>query len=474
VAACLLAGCGGHDEPATWELPNGVLAGTRAVPSTAIDSKSAPGLRVRWRFPFRGRPTISGIYASTPVADDATVYVQDLRSNVYALDRSTGKLRWRHRFDAPNDGPNGLAVADGRVYGATDSDAFALSAAGGRELWRRHLTSATEQFVDVAPVVHDGLVFLSTVGYPPGGRGAIYALDASSGAVRWKFDTIEHAWEHPREAGGGGLWYPVSVDDDGRLYAGNSNPAPWGGTPRRPNGAAFPGPVRWTDSLLVLDARTGRLLWHDQVTPHDVRDYDFEATPILATVDDRDLVIGAGKAGRVIAWDRQSRERVWETPVGLHRNDRGPLPRRRVTVCPGLLGGVETPMAYADGRLFVPVVDLCGWGSATGSQQLTEVDPSSGRGRLVALDAATGSVLWERRLPSPVFGCATVARDVVFTSTYDGTAYGLDARNGTVVWRARLRAGSNACPAVVGDTVLFGAGLPRPGATPELVVFSVP
>jgi len=70
-----------------------------------------------------------------------------------------------------------------------------------------------------------------------------------------------------------------------------------------------------------IDGRTGELLWYDQVTPHDVRDYDFQATPILATVGDADLVIGAGKAGRVIAWDRATRRRRWATEVGLHRND---------------------------------------------------------------------------------------------------------------------------------------------------------
>jgi alcohol dehydrogenase (cytochrome c) len=374
-----------------------------------------------------------------------------------------------------NEGPNGLAVDARRVYGATDSDAFALSVATGRELWRRHLTSATEQFVDIAPVVWEGLVFTSTVGFAPGGRGAIYALDAATGAVRWKFDTIEKPWRHPLEAGGGGLWYPVSVDAEGRLYAGNSNPSPWGGSPERPNGAAYPGPVRYTDSLLVLDARSGRLLWHDQVTPHDVRDYDFAATPILATVDGEELVFGAGKAGRVIAWNRGTRQRVWAAAVGLHRNDVGPLPERRVTVCPGLLGGVETPMAYAGGRLFVPVVDLCGWGSATGRQDLTTLDPARGKGRLVALDAATGRALWERRLPSPNFGCATVSKDVVFTSTFDGTVSAFEVEDGTLAWSTRMRAGVNACPAVLGELVLFGAGAPRAGGTvPELVAFGLP
>ena len=124
-------------------------------------------------------------------------------------------------------------------------------------------------------------MFTSTIGYPPFGRGAIYALDAKTGAVRWKFETIEKPVAVSAQGRRRRLWYPVSVDAKGRLYAGNSNPAPWGGTPELPNGAAFPGPARYTDSLLVLDARTGRLLWHDQVTPHDVRDYDFQATPMV-------------------------------------------------------------------------------------------------------------------------------------------------------------------------------------------------
>src|SRR5689334_23472230 len=54
---------------------------------------------------------------------------------------------------------------------------------------------------------------------------------------------------------------------------------PWGGSSRRPNGGMYPGPVLYTDSLVVLDGATGALRWHDQVLPHDVRDYDLAATP---------------------------------------------------------------------------------------------------------------------------------------------------------------------------------------------------
>jgi outer membrane protein assembly factor BamB len=474
LALVALTGCGsGRAAAPGWPLPGADLAGTRAAPSSSIDADTVARLRVRWRFRFTAAPSFSGIFASTPVVDHGTVYVQDLRSNVFALDLATGAVRWQHRYRARNDGPNGLAVADGRVYGATDTTAFALDAATGMKAWQTRLVTRSEQFVDVAPVPWHGLVFLSTVGYAPFGRGAVYALDARSGAVRWRFVTVRDPWPRPREAGGGGLWYPVSIDEGGRLYGGNSNPTPWGGSPRFPNGAAFPGPVPYTDSLLALDAETGRLAWFDQVTPHDVRDYDFQATPILAAPGGRELVLGAGKAGIVVAWDRTTHRRVWTTRVGLHRNDTGPLPSRRVTVCPGLLGGVETPMAYADARLFVPVVDLCGFGSATARQSIDSVDPARGRGRFVALDAATGGVVWQRRLPSPDFGCAAVASGVVFTSTYDGTVYGLGTATGRVLWHTRLPAGINACPAVAGDVLLVGAGVGRPGAR-QLVAFELP
>src|SRR5205823_7931784 len=137
-------------------LPNGDLAGTRDATGSPIDAGNVTRLRVRWRFRFTSKPSFSGTFASTPVADRDTIYVQDLRSNVFALDRDTGALRWERRFGARNDGPNGLAVDGERVYGATTP---------GR--WRRHLSSQTEQFIDVAPVVWKGLVFTSTIGYAP-------------------------------------------------------------------------------------------------------------------------------------------------------------------------------------------------------------------------------------------------------------------------------------------------------------------
>jgi outer membrane protein assembly factor BamB len=133
-------------------------------------------------------------------------------------------------------------------------------------------------------------------------------------------------------------------------------------------------------------------------------------------------------------------------------------------------------MAYAGGKLFVPVVDLCARGNAIGRQEVTSLDPTRGSGRLVALDAATGARLWTRLFPSPNFGCATVVNDVVFTSTYDGTVYAVGVRDGAILWRAHMRARVNACPAVVGNLLLVGAGVhgPRdPQSVTELVAFGL-
>jgi alcohol dehydrogenase (cytochrome c) len=456
-----------------WPSPNGDLASTRAAAGPVVHGRARP-LRVRWRFRLNGKVGFSGLFASTPVVSDGSVYIQDLNSNVYALRLGDGRVLWTHRYDRPSGGPNGLAVADGLVVGNTDTSAFALDGRNGRERWHTRLTT-TANPITIAPVVAGGLVYASTTGQAPGGRGLLYALDARNGAVRWRFDTIEEPWRFPKEASGGGAWYSPSVDSSGRVYVGIANPYPWGGSRRHPNGGAYPGPVRYTDSLVVLDGTTGKLLWFDQVTPHDVRDYDFQLSPILAG----DLVIGAGKSGRVIAWRASDHRRVWEARVGLHRNDTGPLPRVPVTVCPGLLGGVETPMAYADGRVFVPVVDLCFKEGAYGGNAFAfyAQDYSRGTGRLVALDASTGKRVWARRLASPAFGCATVAGNLVFTATYDGNVYGLSTRDGSTVVHARARAGINGCPAVAGRTLLLGAGADHP-AFPrpvfELIAYALP
>jgi quinohemoprotein ethanol dehydrogenase len=451
-----------------WPQPNANLRGTRAVEATPISSRTVAGLQVLWRFPLPHGSTF-GSFASTALVVGKTVYAQDLSSSVYALDARTGTLRWAFRPRAPNDGPNGIAVDGRRLFGATDTSVFALDRRTGRRLWARRLTNRHEQFIDIAPLAARGLVVTSTVGFAPGGRGALYALDQRTGRVRWRFETVRDPWRYP-SAGGGGAWYPPSLAADGRLYVGISNPAPWGGSPRRPNGGMYPGPVPYTDALVTLTLGAGTLLWYDQVTKHDVRDYDFEASPIVVGR----VVFGAGKGGRVVAWDRVSGRRLWSRAVGTHMHDLGPLPSTPTTVCPGLWGGVLTPMAYARGRLFVPVVERCMRESAV--HPAPPADLSRGRGVAVALSAKTGHTLWTRRLGSPPTGCATVARNVVFVPTLDGRVVALAADDGRTLWEIRARAGINGCPSIAGGLLLIGAGAPRTDgvtAVPELTAYGL-
>ena len=468
--AALASSRTGDEAAPSWSLPNGDLAGTRRAVGSAIGSGTVTRLERAWRFVLPEPPTFSGAIASTPLVLGDRIYLQTLRSNVYALDASSGRVVWSRRVSRKSGGPNGLAAEEGRLYGSTDTTVFALDARNGGIVWARTLTTARRP-IDLAPGVSSGLVVTSTTAPYPGAEGVLYALDAKTGRVRWRRPTVAAPWADPKVASGGGSWWTPTFDSRGRVYAGISNPLPWGGTRAEPNGAAYAGDALYTDSLLVLEAKTGLIDWYDQVSPHDVRDYDFSLPPLLVRAGGRDLVIGGGKAGRVVAWDRSARRRVWSTSVGLHRNDTGPLPRRRVVVCPGLLGGVLTPMASAAGRVFVPVVDLCMRGSATGYENFNTIDYARGTGELVALDARDGKQLWARRLPSPNFGCATVASDVVFTSTYDGTVYALAVRSGRILWTAREPAGINACPAVAGDLLVVPAGAePSTFATPVPVV----
>src|SRR6185312_920000 len=127
---------------------------------------------------------------------NGTVYLQDLSSNVYALDRATGALKWQHTFNRPSVGPNGVAYGYGRIYGATESEAFALDAQTGKLLWSRKLIRNRNEGIDITPQVFDNTVVVSTIPgntksfYKGNGDGIVWALDAASGRPKWKFNTV--------------------------------------------------------------------------------------------------------------------------------------------------------------------------------------------------------------------------------------------------------------------------------------------
>ena len=98
---------------AGWTLPDANLASTRDVAS-AITSANVSQLGVAWTVPLT-IPTAhtDGAYATTPVIVNGVVYLQDLYSNVYAISLATGKVLWRHDYNSPNGGPDGVTVVGG-------------------------------------------------------------------------------------------------------------------------------------------------------------------------------------------------------------------------------------------------------------------------------------------------------------------------------------------------------------------------
>ena len=342
----------------------------------------------------------------------------------------------------------------------------------------------------MAPAVFNDTVLVSTIPgnaksfYAGNGDGVVYALDTQTGKTKWTFNTVSDGavlWGNAKVNSGGGLWYPPAVDADGRVFLAVANPAPFPGTNRYPNGSSRPGPDLYSDSLVALDGSTGRLLWYRQVVSHDVRDYDLQDSPVIATIPlngtPTEVVFAAGKMGRVYAFTAADGKQLWQRPVGTHLHDTGLLPAKKETlVLPGALGGVETPMAYDGRSLYVPVVNLGFSYTTTSSKPAGKAGLAGGTGELVALSPSSGSVQWRRRFPSSVYGAATVSNDVVFTSTLSGKVYALSTRDGSTLWSAQAPSGVNGFAAIDGDNLLVGAGAPgSPSKHPtnELIAYSI-
>jgi len=477
--AAIAAGCGESrrdPQPARpgWLAPNADLSNTRRA-TGSIDAASVARLHVAWRVPLRGP------YAATPIIADGVAYTEDLQSNVYAIDVATGNVLWTHDYGRSDTGPNGVNVADGRVYGVLPNAVFALDAKTGAQLWSTEPVRSDTELVVMTPGLKDGTVYVSTVPLTNGAIGTLWALDAATGRRRWSWEEVPRdLWGHPEVNAGGGLWHPPAFDERGDLYVAIANPLPFPGTEAFPWGSSRPGPNRWNNSIVKLDADTGRFRWGTQVLPHDIYDWDLECPVILASVGGQRVALTAGKMGFVYSFDADTGAIRWRRSVGRHnghdRDDvyamRGRYERLRLNVklLPGGWGGVETPMA-SDGRtVYVPVNNFPGTYRAMRPGPPEQADPITGTGELVALDIATGRVRWDRKLPHSPYGAATVVNDLVFTTTYDGTVWALRTDTGRVVWRSRMHAGTDAPVAIAGDTLVTAASLTLgAGETLELV-----
>lgn len=454
-----------------WPLPGRDHANSRAVPDSPITSATVDDLQVVWEAPIPGRFGF-GAAATTPLVLGDLVLLQDMRSNVLAYDLATGEIVWHAEVEIPTIGPNGVAAGWGRAFAPKGmEEVMALDLATGEELWSVQLVDTPTAGIDIQPQVAAGLVLVSTVPvslegfYTGGDRGILHALDAETGEVVWRFDTVlgDDLWGDPEVNSGGGAWYPPAVDAEaGIVYWGTGNPSPFPGTAEAPNAASRPGPNLYTDSVLALDVRTGELLWHHQVIEHDLFDHDHVHTMLVPT-DDGVVVVSAGKGGIVVGHDPTEGGERWRTSVGIHRNDDLEALEGPTEIWPGTWGGIITPPAHADAVVYVATLnsptelspDAPGY---TGSRLGTAP------GEVVAIRATDGEVLWATDVPGDPFGGATVVGDLVFTATYQGSMLALRRDTGEIVWERDAGGGINGWPAVAGDLLVWPVGMADPPA----------
>jgi outer membrane protein assembly factor BamB len=462
-----------------WPLPGADQQNTRNVPGP-ITSANVAKLKKAWTVPIRATGAF-GSYATTPIIVGGTVYTQDINSNVYSINLTSGKVNWFKRYNSPSVGPNGVNVVGGVVYGATGDSAFALQASTGEQLWTKKLTRNKTEGIDMAPGVNNGTVYISTVPgnakgfYKGNGQAILWALNAKSGAVQWKWQEVpKDLWSkaHTTINSGGGQWDPPAFDANGDLYLGVSNPAPFPGAKGLPFGSSRPGPNLYTDSIVKVNHSTGKVVWHYQLTPHDINDWDLQNSPVLTTANGKGLVIDAGKGGIVVAVDQNTGTLLWKTPVGTHNghDHDGLLTAAQqkaklkfpLKVFPGALGGVESQLASDGTNVYAAVNNLAStYTNNTEAGMKFETPFNKGTGDFVALDQATGKIVWDHKFKQSPYGAASLTNDVVFTTTYDGTLWALSTKTGKVLWSAKLTAATNTPVAIAGDTVITAGSFPQ-------------
>ncbi len=465
---------------------------TRAVgpETTSLGVETAARLSLKWVFAF---PNASRARVQPTIAGD-TLFTADQFGVVYALNAKTGCIRWslateREIRSSLIVEPDATGQAMRLYFGDYGGWVHALDIQSRSLLWSVRPEGHAQTTITGAPRLHEGVLYvpissLEVVAAMDGKypcctfRGAVAALDAGTGALRWKTYMVS---ETPTRQG---------INREGAEMFGPSGAPVWGSPTldlaRRRiyvgTGENYSHPASdKSDSIVALDMGTGRIEWSFQALGQDVwnaacasgancpantgPDYDFGAPPVLV---DRpgggSLVLAGQKSGYVYALDPDRQGAlVWKAKPG-----RG-----------GIMGGVHWGMTADADVLYAPVSDL------TAYPQDAHLPPQSG---LHALDLATGRILWSNVLPntcgetswrcSPGLSApATLAPGVIFGASLDGQLRAFAASDGRVLWTfdtnkefetvngVRGAGGGidSAGPVVAGDAVYAVSGYDRFG-----------
>ncbi len=460
----------------SWPFSNADLANTRDTVGSTITQANVSTLKKAWSFTLAGKAKKSvggyGTLAATPIVVNGVVYIQDLHSNVYALSLATGKLEWSYvvnKKEKSGPGPNGVAIVDGMVYGATPTAVFALNAATGHKVWfNDKLLGKGQGTFGIQPQVANGRVYLaSQCGHLPGG-GVLLALNAATGSLLWTFKTVPKKDKGVEKLGlgAGGAWETPLVSTDGSVTFGIGNPYQ-----SVASALTDPSTLLYTDSDVNVDAATGKLRWYYQGVTDDFKDYDMQTSPISANVRGVPVVIGGGKMGIVYEMNAATGKLIWRTPVGKHNgHDDDSLQALEgkshlkvpFTYSPGALGGILTNMALAGNTIYVVTCNV-----AFSFTKTDQVDGSNvGKklsGDVEALNLVTGKVEWTTKVNGLPLGAATISNNLVFTTLFQGELLALNRSTGAIVFQQRLPRSTNSAIAIAGDKVIVPAGGPKYG-----------
>jgi alcohol dehydrogenase (cytochrome c) len=448
---------------ADWPLYNGSLEGARYSELTQITSVNASRLERACAFDSGEQMSMQ----SGPIVVGGVLYFTT-DTSTYAIDAATCRRIW-HTVRAYQPlgflkNNHGAAYMDGRLFRVNGGvHAYALDAVSGRVLWDVSFKHSDGEGAPMAPVAWNGMVFVGNSGGDNMGvQGHIHALDAGTGRELWQFDVVpdtgapRRSWPSGPNATpptGGGVWTSFTLDPvTGTLYVPAGNPAP-DFMPRLREGANL-----YTNTLLALDARTGRLRDYVQVVDGrlDWHDWDLSATPaLIRTRAGKSLLALAGKDGELHGIDPSPMRVLWSVPITTRENTTAPLTHTASTrFCPGTQGGTEWNGPAYDPRqnlVFTGAVDWCArirlvhpdsiphplppdfTGNAGGG--FGNFDPKAQwKGWITATDPDAGEVRWRYQARTPILAAVTAtAGGVVITGDMEGRLILLDAANGRVL-----------------------------------------
>ncbi len=472
-----------------WPGYNGDPGGNRYTTLSQITPANVAHLAPRWVFtlPNTGRLEV------TPVVVDGIMYVST-SNECYALDAGTGRQVWHFRrpktAGTPGEGASGInrgvAVAGNRVFMETDSaHIIALNKNTGALLWDTEMADwRMSYFATSAPLTAGSLVVGGVGGGEHGTRGFVAAFDQATGKEAWRFWTIPKPGEPAAETwkgkgiehGGGPTWFTGTYDSElDTVYWPSGNPS------AEYNGDDRLGDDLYSDCILALDAKSGKLKWYYQTTPHDLWDWDAAETPVVIDTtwqgQPRKLLFQGNRNGFFYVWDRTDgklllakpfvRNLTWAKGIGT---DGRPIlnPNQEPTadgtrVCPsqdGATNWFSPSYNPATGLFYLQTFEKCSvytkrepgeWVAGKeylgGSQRTAPGDKPERI--LKAIDVRTGSVKWELPQPGPAVtwgGTLATATGLVIFGAEDGSLMAAAADTGKPLWSFPANQGWKASP----------------------------